>query len=64
MSTFHFRSYKLYDPNHSLTHCSVCLRKFSTCFNRIDLPIYDTKDELREKLKIAVATSATGFDIE
>ncbi|KAL3759242.1 hypothetical protein ACHAWU_002512 [Discostella pseudostelligera] len=29
-----------------------------------DLPIYDTKDELREKLKIAVATSATGFDIE
>eukprot|EP00581_Thalassiosira_minuscula_P017736 CAMPEP_0183721764 /NCGR_PEP_ID=MMETSP0737-20130205/13926_1 /TAXON_ID=385413 /ORGANISM="Thalassiosira miniscula, Strain CCMP1093" /LENGTH=862 /DNA_ID=CAMNT_0025951817 /DNA_START=72 /DNA_END=2660 /DNA_ORIENTATION=- len=35
-----------------------------TCFNRIDLPIYSSKDELREKLKIAIATSATGFDIE
>jgi len=35
-----------------------------TCFNRIDLPMYSSKDELREKLKVAVATSATGFDIE
>ncbi|KAL7509607.1 hypothetical protein ACHAXN_006564 [Cyclotella atomus] len=35
-----------------------------TCFNRIDLPVYDSKDELREKLKIAIATSATVFDIE
>ncbi|KAL9184141.1 hypothetical protein ACHAXT_002227 [Thalassiosira profunda] len=35
-----------------------------TCFNRIDLPVYSSKDELREKLKVALATSATGFDIE
>ncbi|KAL7546229.1 hypothetical protein ACHAWF_009565 [Thalassiosira exigua] len=35
-----------------------------TCFNRLDLPVYSNKDELREKLKVAVATSATGFDIE
>ena len=36
----------------------------STCFNRIDLPIYSSKEELSEKLKTAIATSATGFDIE
>ena len=35
-----------------------------TCFNRIDLPIYSSKEELSEKLKVAVSTSATGFDIE
>ena len=35
-----------------------------TCFNRIDLPIYDNKDELEEKLKIAITMAATGFDIE
>jgi len=35
-----------------------------TCFNRIDLPCYSSKEELREKLKIALATSVTGFDIE
>jgi len=35
-----------------------------TCFNRIDLPIYSSKNELREKLRVAIATSATGFDIE
>eukprot|EP00584_Thalassiosira_punctigera_P009619 CAMPEP_0172546206 /NCGR_PEP_ID=MMETSP1067-20121228/16000_1 /TAXON_ID=265564 ORGANISM="Thalassiosira punctigera, Strain Tpunct2005C2" /NCGR_SAMPLE_ID=MMETSP1067 /ASSEMBLY_ACC=CAM_ASM_000444 /LENGTH=894 /DNA_ID=CAMNT_0013333099 /DNA_START=107 /DNA_END=2791 /DNA_ORIENTATION=+ len=35
-----------------------------TCFNRLDLPIYGSKNELREKLKVAIATSATGFDIE
>jgi len=35
-----------------------------TCFNRIDLPMYSSKEELLEKLRIAVSTSATGFDIE
>merc|ERR1712038_606760 len=35
-----------------------------TCFNRIDLPKYKSKRELREKLKIAVTTCATGFTIE
>jgi hypothetical protein len=37
---------------------------FSTCFNRLDLPVYGSKEELLEKLKISIATSATGFDIE
>lgn len=35
-----------------------------TCFNRIDLPNYSTKEELLEKLKTAVTFSAVGFDIE
>lgn len=35
-----------------------------TCFNRIDLPTYESKEELREKLKLAVTMVATGFDIE
>jgi len=35
-----------------------------TCFNRIDLPTYGSKKLLAERLKLAVTTSATGFDIE
>ncbi|KAL7430386.1 hypothetical protein ACHAXM_002168, partial [Skeletonema potamos] len=35
-----------------------------TCFNRIDLPLYEEKEELEEKLKIAITMAATGFDIE
>ena len=35
-----------------------------TCFNRIDLPSYESKGELEEKLKLAVTMVATGFDIE
>ena len=35
-----------------------------TCFNRIDLPMYRTKAELEEKLRLAVQMCATGFDLE
>lgn len=35
-----------------------------TCFNRLDLPIYSSKQELYEKLKAAITTSAVGFGIE
>lgn len=39
----------------------VCLYPRShTCFNRIDLPMYETKEELHEKLKLAVTMVATG----
>jgi len=38
--------------------------KSHTCFNRIDLPIYETRDDLEEKLKIAVTMCSTGFEIE
>jgi len=43
----------------------VCLYpRAHTCFNRIDLPMYETKEELRDRLKLAVTMVATGFDIE
>lgn len=43
----------------------VCLYpRAHTCFNRIDLPRYETKNDLRDKLKLAVTMVATGFDIE
>eukprot|EP00585_Thalassiosira_rotula_P010695 CAMPEP_0196159366 /NCGR_PEP_ID=MMETSP0910-20130528/46284_1 /TAXON_ID=49265 /ORGANISM="Thalassiosira rotula, Strain GSO102" /LENGTH=763 /DNA_ID=CAMNT_0041424285 /DNA_START=530 /DNA_END=2821 /DNA_ORIENTATION=- len=35
-----------------------------TCFNRIDLPLYETRDELEDKLRIAVTMASTGFDLE
>jgi E3 ubiquitin-protein ligase NEDD4 len=37
---------------------------YSTCFNRIDLPLYETREDLKERLKLAVTMVATGFDIE
>lgn len=43
----------------------VCLYpRAHTCFNRIDLPLYESLDDLKEKLKLAVTMVATGFDIE
>jgi HECT-domain (ubiquitin-transferase) len=43
----------------------VCLYpRAHTCFNRIDLPEYKSKEDLKEKLKLAVTMVATGFDIE
>jgi len=35
-----------------------------TCFNRLDLPMYRSKKDLREKLQIAVRECATGFTLE
>lgn len=35
-----------------------------TCFNRIDLPLYDNKKELKKFLNIAIQMEATGFDID
>ena len=35
-----------------------------TCFNRLDLPNYETKKELEEKLRLAVTTSCIGFGLE
>jgi len=43
----------------------ICLYpRAHTCFNRIDLPMYETKEELQDRLKLAVTMVATGFDIE
>jgi hypothetical protein len=35
-----------------------------TCFNRIDLPLYNTKAELHEKLKTTITLCGVGFDME
>ena len=51
------------DSTH-LNPSSLLSRGGSTCFNRIDLPDYDKKEELLEKLKAAVTLSSVGFDIE
>ena len=40
------------------------LLSFSTGFNRIDLPMYTSKDHLKEKLTVAVMMAAQGFGIE
>lgn len=46
-------------------HISVCLYpRAHTCFNRIDLPLYASKEDLRERLTLAVTMCATEFDIE
>jgi len=36
----------------------------STCFNRLDLPQYMDKGELRSRLKTAITLSAVGFDMD
>jgi HECT-domain (ubiquitin-transferase) len=36
----------------------------STCFNRLDLPVYQGKGELRSRLKTAITLSAVGFDMD
>lgn len=40
------------------------LPRAHTCFNRIDLPDYSTKDDLLENLKKAVTMSGFGFGLE
>jgi len=35
-----------------------------TCFNRIDLPLFATKEDLKSRLMMAVEMEATGFTIE
>lgn len=38
--------------------------KAHTCFNRIDVPRYSSKTELKQRLTLAIKTSCIGFDIE
>jgi len=43
----------------------VCLYpRAHTCFNRIDLPIFVSKEDLEEKLNLAITMSSIGFDFE
>jgi hypothetical protein len=38
--------------------------KAHTCFNRIDLPLYESKKKLKKFLAMAIQMEATGFDID
>jgi E3 ubiquitin-protein ligase NEDD4 len=38
--------------------------KSHTCFNRIDLPAYESKKQLLDRLTVAITTSSVGFDTE
>lgn len=33
----------------------------STCLNRLDLPVYSTRDELEEVLRMVIQMDVTGF---
>jgi HECT-domain (ubiquitin-transferase) len=46
-----------------LVSCDLVLPT-STCFNRLDLPLYQGKGELRSKLRTAITLSAVGFDMD
>ena len=35
-----------------------------TCFNRLDLPLYTSREQMSEKLTLAVQMEATGFGLE
>lgn len=34
-----------------------------TCFNRLDLPLYDSRDKLKKKLEDAILMGSKGFYI-
>jgi len=38
--------------------------KAHTCFNRIDLPLYESKKKMKKFLTMAIQMEATGFDID
>lgn len=43
---------------------SAIFPRAHTCFNRIDLPLYKSKRDLKTHLALAVQLEATGFDID
>ena len=49
---------------HGIEVGSCLYPRAHTCFNRIDLPMYDDKADRKQKLELAVTMVATGFDIE
>mmetsp|Transcript_7788 Transcript_7788/g.16923 ORF Transcript_7788/g.16923 Transcript_7788/m.16923 type:complete len:817 (-) Transcript_7788:317-2767(-) len=49
---------------HGVTLDTCVYPRSHTCFNRIDLPLYEDREECEEKMKIAITMAATGFDIE
>mmetsp|Transcript_23017 Transcript_23017/g.35513 ORF Transcript_23017/g.35513 Transcript_23017/m.35513 type:complete len:720 (+) Transcript_23017:214-2373(+) len=49
---------------HGVTIDQCLYPRAHTCFNRIDLPIYETIEELEEKLRFSITSESTGFDME
>jgi hypothetical protein len=48
----------------SITKQASIFPRAHTCFNRIDLPVYDSKKELQKYLTLAIQMECTGFDID
>jgi len=48
----------------SISKSASIFPRAHTCFNRIDLPLYDSKKELKKFLTMAIQMEATGFDID
>lgn len=43
----------------------ICLYpRAHTCFNRIDLPLFESKEQLKERVVVAITMVSTGFDLE
>lgn len=49
---------------HSVTVKECMYPRAHTCFNRIDLPVYRSMEELKERLETAITLVSTGFDLE
>jgi E3 ubiquitin-protein ligase NEDD4 len=49
---------------HGVDRVNYVFPRAHTCFNRIDLPTYNNKKELYDRLKTAITMSAVGFGIE
>jgi E3 ubiquitin-protein ligase NEDD4 len=48
----------------SITKAQSIFPRAHTCFNRVDLPLYDSKEELSKFLTMAVQMQSVGFDVE
>jgi len=49
---------------HSVTLEECIYPRAHTCFNRIDLPVYQSREDLKERLETAITLVSTGFDLE
>ena len=68
------KRYKLHDSlfftsyedlyNKAIPEAVSVFPKAHTCFNRIDLPLYESKKKLTKFLTMAIQMEATGFDID
>ena len=48
----------------SVEKSQALLPRSHTCFNRIDLPIYDSKEELERYITLVINMDITGFSME